>query len=248
MINVLFTHMEQLNGLITGLGNPGKEYASTRHNYGFILAEALLEECARSGQVNRLSGRKDCFCLWRCSLRGKKCADWLVATPLTFMNKSGEAVQRVSAYYHISPQQILVLHDELDIPPGRMKLKTGGGHAGHNGVRSVQHMLGTPDFHRLRLGIGKPAGYDTVSYVLGRFSTEEQSLLSEIIPAAVDAILIFMEKGMRSAQQFCNAFVPASEKAAAPLPAASTPSLSQDDVSINNKKPFQAGPCPGVTA
>ena len=84
----------ELKGLIAGLGNPGKEYAATRHNYGFMLVEALLEECGRLGQVSALSGQKDPFRLWRCSLRGGFNADWLVATPLTFMNKSGEAVQQ----------------------------------------------------------------------------------------------------------------------------------------------------------
>ena len=211
----------ELNGLIVGLGNPGKEYAATRHNYGFMLVEALLEECGRLGQVSKLSGQKDPFCLWRCSLRGKSGADWLVTTPLTFMNRSGEAVQRISAYYHITPDQILVLHDELDLPLGRMRMKTGGGHAGHNGIRSIQQLLGTPDFFRLRLGIGKPAGHDSASYVLGRFSSEQQPVLAETIPAAVEGVLLFMKEGMRPAQQFCNGFTPKSEQPAAPAPAGS---------------------------
>ena len=209
----------ELKGLIAGLGNPGKEYAATRHNYGFMLVEALLEECARLGQVSALSGQKDPFRLWRCSLRGGINAGWLVTTPLTFMNKSGEAVQRISAYYHIEPADILVLHDELDLPLGRMRLKTGGGHAGHNGIRSIQQMLGTPDFFRLRLGIGKPAGHDSVSYVLGRFAAEQQAVLAETIPAAVQGVLLFMKEGPRPAQQFCNGFVPKSEQAAASSPA-----------------------------
>ena len=206
----------ELSGLIAGLGNPGKEYASTRHNYGFMLVDALLEECARLGQVNKLSGQKDPFSLWRCSLRGKNGVDWLVTTPLTFMNRSGEAVQRISAYYHIAPNQILVLHDELDLPLGRMRMKIGGGHAGHNGIRSIQQMLGTPEFYRLRLGIGKPAGHDSASYVLSRFSAEQQPALTETIPAAVEGVLLFMKEGMRPAQQFCNGFIPKSEQTAPP--------------------------------
>ena len=218
----------ELGGLIAGLGNPGKEYAATRHNYGFMLVEAFLEECLRLGSVNKLSGQKDPFHLWRCSLRGER-MDWLVTTPLTFMNRSGEAVQRISAYYHIDPADILVLHDELDLPLGRMRLKTGGGHAGHNGIRSIQQMLGTPDFFRLRLGIGKPAGHDSVSYVLGRFAAEQQSVLAETIPAAVQGVLLFMKEGPRPAQQFCNGFIPKSEQAAAPAsdsaPPASPPAV-----------------------
>lgn len=204
----------ELNGLIVGLGNPGNEYASTRHNYGFMLVEALVETCTRLGQVNRLSGQKDPYCLWRCSLRGKNNVDCLVSTPLTFMNRSGEAVQRISAYYHVDPAHILVLHDELDLPLGRMKLKIGGGHAGHNGIRSIQQMLGTPDFYRLRLGIGKPAGHDSASYVLGRFSAEQQHVLAETIPAAVEGVLLFLQEGMRPAQGFCNGFIPESERLA----------------------------------
>lgn len=203
----------ELGGLIAGLGNPGKEYAATRHNYGFMLVEAFLEECLRLGSVNKLSGQKDPFHLWRCSLRGER-MDWLVTTPLTFMNRSGEAVQRISAYYHIAPEQILVAHDELDIPLGRMKMKIGGGHAGHNGIRSIQQMLGTPDFYRLRLGIGKPAGHDSASYVLSRFSTEQQALLTETISAAVSGLLSFIKEGPRKAQQFFNSFVPQSEQTA----------------------------------
>lgn len=204
----------ELSGLIAGLGNPGKEYESTRHNYGFMLVDALLVECARLGRVNKLSGQKDPFSLWRCSLPGKNGADWLVATPLAFMNRSGEAVQRISAYYHITPSQILALHDELDLPLGRMRMKIGGGHAGHNGIRSIQQMLGTADFYRLRLGIGKPAGHDGASYVLGRFSAQERAVLEQTIPAAVHGVLLFMTQGMRRAQEFCNGFIPRSEQAA----------------------------------
>ena len=209
----------ELGGLIVGLGNPGKEYTATRHNYGFMAVDALIDECSRLGQANMLSGQKDPFRLWRCSLRGKTGSDWLVAAPLTFMNRSGDAVQRISAYYHIDPQQILVLHDELDLPLGRMKLKIGGGHAGHNGIRSIQQMLGTPDFHRLRLGIGKPAGHDSASHVLSRFSSEQQSVLAETIPAVVEGALLFMGEGMRPAQQFCNGFIPKSQQPPPPAPA-----------------------------
>ena len=196
----------ELKGLIAGLGNPGKEYAATRHNYGFMLVEALLEECARLGQVSALSGQKDPFRLWRCSLRGGINAGWLVTTPLTFMNKSGEAVQRISAYYHIEPADILVLHDELDLPLGRMKLKKGGGNAGHNGLKSIQQMLGTPDFYRLRLGIGKSARSATVGHVLSRFSQEEKNMANQVLEAAEQGILLYMSEGPTAALRFCNAF------------------------------------------
>ena len=196
----------QLDGLIVGLGNPGKEYEATRHNFGFMVAEALLERCERLGSISKLSGQKDPFILWRCTIRQKEQTNWLVTMPLTFMNKSGEAVQRIADYYHVNAENIFVLHDELDIPLGRMKMKKGGGHAGHNGIRSIQQMLGTPEFHRLRLGIGKPAGFDTASYVLGRFNSEQKESLAATISAAVEGTLLFINEGLRPAQQFCNGF------------------------------------------
>lgn len=193
-----------LGGLIVGLGNPGPEYAHTRHNYGFMAVESLLAACEKKGLTRSLSGRNDPFFLWRCSLPGL--ADYLLCEPLTYMNKSGEAVQRVAAYYQIEPADMLVLHDELDLPLGRMKLKKGGGNAGHNGLRSIQQMLGTPDFYRLRLGVGKPAGYNAASYVLSKFSQSELPSLAACLEAAVTGALLFMEQGPRPAQQFCNSF------------------------------------------
>ena len=194
-----------LRGLITGLGNPGPEYEHTRHNFGFLLINSLLREAEKSGRTSLLSGKKDNFALWRADF-GKKSGEWLLATPFTFMNRSGDAVQRIAAYYHIEAQNILVLHDELDLPLGRMKLKKGGGNAGHNGLKSIQQMLGTPDFYRLRLGIGKPQGYDSSSYVLGRFSAEEHEPLAETLEAAVRGVLLFCREGEPAAQRFCNGF------------------------------------------
>lgn len=198
----------EIGGLIVGLGNPGTEYQGTRHNFGFMVLEALLAECERSAPANRLSGQKDPFSLWRTSLTDNKGVrrDWFLAMPLTYMNRSGEPVQRIAAYYHIEPEQILVLHDELDLPLGRMKLKKGGGNAGHNGLKSIQQMLGTPDFFRLRLGIGKPPGHNGISWVLGRFAAEQREALEKTIAAAVEGVVIFARQGPRKAQQFCNGF------------------------------------------
>ena len=194
-----------LSGLIVGLGNPDAEYEKTRHNFGFMLIDALLEYCEQHGTARKISGQKDPFALWRVNI-GRAAGDWLLATPFTYMNRSGDAVQRITAYYHIEPEKVLVAHDELDLPLGRMKLKKGGGHAGHNGIRSVQQMLGTAEFCRLRLGIGKPAGYDSASYVLSRFSTDEQLILGKVLLAAVQGVYLFMREGERSAQRFCNGF------------------------------------------
>lgn len=196
----------ELGGLIVGLGNPGAEYADTRHNFGFLAAEALRAHCERAGSLRKLSGQKDSYLLWRLALRPSGGSEWLLAMPLTYMNRSGMAVQRIAAYYRIDPEHILVLHDELDLPLGRMKLKKGGGHAGHKGILSIQQLLGTPEFYRLRLGIGKPAGYDSASYVLGRFAEEERDSLAETLEAAVRGVLLFMDQGPQAAQQFCNGF------------------------------------------
>jgi PTH1 family peptidyl-tRNA hydrolase len=195
----------EVRGLIAGLGNPGPEYETTRHNFGFLVVDALLSGWPDPDGLRRLSGRKDPFLLWRAADRASR-LDWLFCMPLTWMNRSGEAVQQVGAYYGISPQQMLVIHDELDLPLGRMKLKRGGGNAGHNGLRSLQQMLGTPDFCRLRLGIGNPPDRDGTSHVLGRFAPAERETLARTVAAATQGVLLFMREGENAARQFCNAF------------------------------------------
>lgn len=202
-------------GLLVGLGNPGKEYEQTRHNFGFLALDALLRTLESNETVNVVSGKKDAYALSRCTLRAFGKGTWFMAKPLSFMNRSGLVVQHIAHYYQIEPRNILVLHDELDLPLGRMKMKSGGGNAGHNGLKSIQQMLGTPDFYRLRLGIGKPAGFDTSSYVLGKFSPAEQALVDETIPAIIEALRLFMMGERITAQQYCNGFRPPSP---GPLP------------------------------
>ena len=136
-------------GLIVGLGNPGKQYESTRHNMGFLFVDELLREAKN---VSSMSGDKFRCELWKAALPGSP-DQWLIAKPQTFMNLSGECVQPLAAWHRLLPENILVVHDELDIAPGRMKFKKGGGNAGHNGLKSITQRLGTPDFYRLRLGI-----------------------------------------------------------------------------------------------
>lgn len=196
-----------LDGMIVGLGNPGSEYENTRHNFGFMIVDALLELCERKGSAALLSSRKDPFSLWRVTPPGSR-GQWLVAKPLTYMNRSGDAVQRISAYYHIDIADLLVLHDELDLPLGRMKMKKGGGNAGHNGLKSIQQMMGGPDFYRLRLGVGKPEFGSGASFVLARFTAEEETLRKSVVDAAVQGVLLFLDEGPKKAQQFCNGFAP----------------------------------------
>lgn len=229
----------QLGGLIVGLGNPGAEYRNTRHNFGFMVLEALLE--AASGPsgpagVQLLSGKKDAHHLWRASFGPG--AQWLLAEPLTYMNRSGEAVQRIAAYYKLEPEQLLVLHDELDLPLGRIKLKKGGGSAGHNGIRSIEQMLGSADFYRLRLGVGKPRGQNGASWVLGRFFESERQDLEKTVKAAMEGVLVFTRESPRKAQQFCNGF--SLEPPPPPAPAPDAAALAARAANGGLKKNRQA--------
>ena len=192
-------------GLIVGLGNPGKQYESTRHNMGFLFVDELLREAKN---VSSMSGDKFRCELWKAALPGSP-DQWLIAKPQTFMNLSGECVQSLAAWHRLLPENILVVHDELDIAPGRMKFKKGGGNAGHNGLKSITQRLGTPDFYRLRLGIGRSphGGEDTVNWVLGRLSPEAQDAFRKQLPAALEVVRLFAEGNIPAAAHAANAFV-----------------------------------------
>lgn len=197
--------MSGLDGLFLGLGNPGPAYAATRHNFGFLLADAILEACSRDGAVTPLSG-KTLFEAWKCRLPVAQRPTWIIAKPRTFMNKSGEAAVSLLRYYKIPPARLVVAHDEVDLPFGRMRVKFGGGAAGHNGIRSIAACTGSRDFFRLRLGIGKPEGYDVTSFVLGKFSEQEQLCLAEILAGATGGFFTLCTEGFPKAQQHINAF------------------------------------------
>lgn len=179
---------------IAGLGNPGKEYRDTRHNLGFAVLDALLEECGRAGQVEQLPGAKFKCELWRCRMPGSN-AWHLVAKPMTYMNLSGEALQALLYWRRMDARQLLVAHDELDFQPGIVRFKFGGGAAGHNGLTSIIRQLGTQDFYRLRIGIGRIAGHDPVRRVLARPTPEERPLLDKAIRAALQGIVLFAGQG-----------------------------------------------------
>ncbi len=165
--------------LIVGLGNPGPEYAETRHNVGFWLVDRLAAQL--SAQFRSESRYQGEVC--RIGLAGR--ALWLLK-PMTYMNRSGQAIAPLARFYKIPPEAILVVHDELDLPPGSVRLKRGGGHGGHNGLRDTIQQLGSADFLRLRLGIGHPGvGNDVVAYVLRRAPKAEQQLIDAAIAAAL---------------------------------------------------------------
>ena len=165
--------------LIAGLGNPGAEYAGTRHNAGFRFVDAVLAEFGGSLRPEgRFSGRAA-----RITIGGREV--WLLE-PDTFMNHSGEAVSRLAHYYKIPVENILIVHDEMDLAPGTVRLKRGGGDGGHNGVADIAEKLGGREFLRLRIGIGRPAtGAQVVSYVLRRAPVAEQELIDSAIHDAL---------------------------------------------------------------
>jgi len=195
----------EVDGLFLGLGNPGSTYVSTRHNLGFIMAESLLDACRRDGDISPLSGGKKRYEAWKCRLPNIG-QTWIVAKPQTFMNKSGEAAVTLLQYYRIPFSRLVVAHDELDLPIGKMRFKFSGSAAGHNGIRSITECLGSPDFYRLRLGIGKPEGFDTTSFVLGRFAEPETKIIEDLLPAAVEGFFHFCRSGIKDAQQRINSF------------------------------------------
>ena len=201
--------MPQGISLIVGLGNPGAEYADTRHNAGFRFLDALA---ARTGCAlrpeSRFSGNAG-----KVSIAGHEV--WLLA-PQTFMNRSGEAVSRLSHYYKIPVASILVAHDELDLPVGAARLKQGGGAGGHNGLSNVIDKLGAADFLRLRIGIGRPATSEQVlSYVLKKAPSAEQ----KFIDAAIHEAQIHLDEVMRGNVQKAMTSLHAYSKDGYNLPA-----------------------------
>jgi PTH1 family peptidyl-tRNA hydrolase len=188
------------DGLIVGLGNPGVKYARTRHNFGFMLADRLLEHwrlqpgtscVARAARLNaEVFEVSEDYGARR----------WLVAKPMTFMNLSGQVVGELSRKNGISAEQILVAHDELDLPIGTVRLKFSGGLAGHNGLKSVAAHLGTKDFARIRLGIARPEDGESVSdYVLRSFPPAEWELVAEALDTALEAVLQYCSQGLAAA-------------------------------------------------
>ena len=169
--------------LIVGLGNPGPEYDQTRHNAGALFVERLASQQGANLSVDR----KYFGLVGKFSHQGR---DVRLLIPTTFMNRSGQAVAALANFFRIAPEAILVAHDELDMPPGVAKLKLGGGHGGHNGLRDIIAQLGNQNsFHRLRLGIGHPGHASMVSnFVLGRAPRSEQDLLDASIDFALGVV------------------------------------------------------------
>jgi PTH1 family peptidyl-tRNA hydrolase len=186
--------------LLVGLGNPGPEYSQTRHNAGFWL----IDQYARQHQVS-LQPEAKFFGHTARIQRGS--LDLRLLQPMTFMNRSGHAVAALANFYKISPSEILVAYDELDLPPGVAKFKTGGGAGGHNGIKDMIAQLGSDQFHRLRIGIGHPGDKARVTgFVLGKAPASEQQLLEQSIDQACRGVDLLVDQGMLAAQQFLHSF------------------------------------------
>lgn len=190
--------------LVVGLGNPGDRYRDTRHNVGFLVIDLLAERWGRpawrskfqaeTAQVDVPSGRG-------------VGARAVLLKPQTFMNLSGQSVQPAAAFFKVEPADVVVVHDELDLPFGQVRLKAGGGDAGHNGLKSITQRLGTNGYTRLRVGIGRPpadfrgSGAD---YVLQAFSPAEQADLPSVVGGAADAVEMFAREGLSAAMNIVN--------------------------------------------
>lgn len=184
--------------LIVGLGNPGREYALTRHNAGFMVIDRL------AGSLGAPVDKKMFKALVGQGLiSGQKV---IMAKPQTYMNLSGEAVAPILNWYKLEASDLLVIYDDLDLPPGRLRLRPGGGAGGHKGVQSIIQQLGTDNFTRIRVGIGRPEepGYDTADFVLGRFNLQEAELIDQALTVAVEALRCIIGEGLDYAMNLYN--------------------------------------------
>ena len=186
--------------LVVGLGNPGPNYAKTRHNLGFMVADLLAERIGSGFKVHKKSGAE--VTTGRLGNRAV-----VLAKPRVYMNESGRQVGPLANFYSVAPADVVVLHDELDIDFGRIRLKLGGGEGGHNGLRSVAAALGTKDFQRVRIGVGRPPGRkDPAAYVLETFSTVERPEVPTICEQAADATELLLAQGLEAAQNTVHAW------------------------------------------
>jgi peptidyl-tRNA hydrolase, PTH1 family len=186
--------------LVVGLGNPGPNYAATRHNLGFMVADRLAERLHSSFKVHKRSGVE----IVTGRLGGLSV---VLAKPRCYMNESGRQIGLLAKFYSVPPVDVIVIHDDLDLDFGRVRLKIGGGEGGHNGLRSVATALSSKDFQRVRIGIGRPPGRkDPAVFVLEKFSAVEKVDVPTICEQAADATELLIELGLESAQNHVHAW------------------------------------------
>lgn len=185
--------------LIAGLGNPEAKYNKTRHNIGFDVVDALAQSWQMSWQENRRF--QGMLAEGRSSSRNKI----LLLKPLTYMNRSGQSLRAVIDWYKLSPQSILVVYDDMDLPVGKLRMRLSGSAGGHNGMKSIISHLGSQDFPRLRIGIGKSTPEkETISHVLGRFSEAENKVMQEVLQLVLEMVALSLKEGVEKAMSIYN--------------------------------------------
>jgi PTH1 family peptidyl-tRNA hydrolase len=190
--------MARFDWLVVGLGNPGKEYARSRHNVGSETVELLAERHHATLKAGRNQARSATARIGEATV--------VLAVPATYMNDSGSAVRALRDYYGFADTQIVIVHDELDLEPGVVRLKAGGGLAGHNGLRSITQHLKTQDYLRVRIGVGKPPNkHRGATHVLTRVPARQRELLDVAIQVAADAVEAIAVRGLDSAMQVFHA-------------------------------------------
>ncbi len=215
--------------LVVGLGNPGKDYERTRHNAGFWLVERFA---AANGIALRKDGKFQALVG-----RHEPSGAWLLE-PQSFMNASGRAVQMLAGFFKIKPEEILVVHDELDFPPGVAKMKQGGGIAGHNGLKDISQRIGSHDYWRLRIGVGKPpAGAEGADFVLQRPSAEEKAAIDAAIDKALSVLPLCLSGDLQTAMHKLHT----EEKAVQQEPAPKEPAVKEPAVKEPEKKGLFSG-------
>lgn len=183
--------------LVAGLGNPGRQYAGTRHNAGFMVVDELQRRFATQPARTKMGAE-----LAEGSLAGTKV---IFCKPMEFMNVSGQAIARAAGFWKVPPRQILVVHDDMDLELGRLKLVESGGTGGHNGLRSIVAELGTESFCRLRFGIGRPpANWEGADYVLAEFGADERKQLPDLVEEAADVAQTVLQDGLVTAMNKFN--------------------------------------------
>lgn len=180
--------------LVVGLGNPGERYASTRHNLGQMVIDALARRCGVTLKRHRT---QSVVAETRFDIGHDRV---VLAKPLSFMNNSGGAVAALAQYFGVEPERVIIIHDELDVPLGQLKLKLGGSGAGHNGIKDVIRALGTDQFIRVKVGVDRPPSGAQAEYVLSPFRSNERGLVELVIDDAADAVETITSRGLSEAQ------------------------------------------------
>jgi len=190
--------------LVVGLGNPGTGYRDNRHNIGFMVLEKLASEAGVA------LGREKFKAIYGTGeIGGHKV---VMLMPQTYMNRSGESVGRTTAFFKVPLERVLVLHDEIDLPLGVVRVKPGGGHGGHNGLRDLHRVLGSGDYLRVRLGVGRPPRGRVESWVLSDFGADEQMDLDDALERAADAVVRILRDGVKKAANKINGVRPLRER------------------------------------